>query len=217
MASTSNAVAGPSRSGKDANQPVAIFWDYENVRLPTSFPVLTAIPLLRNLSRSHGKLVSFRAYLDTELERGHKSSGVRRDLQASGVSIQDTPHNGGKDVADKQIIVDIFSFALDHPSPATVILITGDKDFSYALSTLRNRLYTVVLICPALASPTLTSQADVVVDWRTGVLKLAPETTVKSLSGSQATPSHRKNGKKKKKRDSWKGELLVLDDESDDD
>lgn len=105
-------------------------------------------------------------------------------------------------VADKQIIVDLFSFALDHPAPATIILITGDKDLSCgcffpvsscdittpqlsdiakltkcytsaptdALSTLRNRRYRIVLVSPENATASLRAEADVVVDWREGVL-----------------------------------------------
>lgn len=50
------------------------------------------------------------------------------------------------------ILVDMLAFAIDNPAPgkqesyakklvATICLISGDRDFVYALSTLRNRKY----------------------------------------------------------------------------
>ncbi|OJA11527.1 hypothetical protein AZE42_12091 [Rhizopogon vesiculosus] len=47
------------------------------------------------------------------------------------------------------LIVDMLAFAIDHDSPATVVLIAGDRDYAYAMSTLRHRQYTVVLIVPS--------------------------------------------------------------------
>ncbi|KAI6006046.1 hypothetical protein EDD15DRAFT_2567286 [Pisolithus albus] len=46
----------------------------------------------------------------------------------------------------------MFAFAVDHPPPATVILVSGDRDYAYALSTLRLRNYKVVLITPYATS-----------------------------------------------------------------
>lgn len=133
--------------------------------------------------------------METELERGDRKTQTRSALQSSGVTIADTPHNGGKEgelvvrsasmgmrelnpqilrrtVADKQLIVDLFTFALDHPR-ATFVLITGDKDFAYACSTLRNRQYRMILVCPETGvSESLRQSCDQVVYWRTGVLGL---------------------------------------------
>lgn len=64
------------------------------------------------------------------------------------------------------LIVDMLSFALDNPAPAVVMLISGDREFVYALSILRHRRYTVVLITPPEgAYITLKAQANVVLDW----------------------------------------------------
>lgn len=88
---------------------------------------------------------------------------LRSELQSSGVSLTDCPHNGRKDAADKMILVDMMAFALDNPPPATIVLISGDRDFVYALSTLRNRRYNIVLIVPNKgASIILRSQANAV-------------------------------------------------------
>jgi hypothetical protein len=84
----------------------------------------------------------------------------------------DCPHNGRKDVVDKMILVDMLAFANDHPPPATIVLIAGDRDYAYAVSTLRLRQYNVVLIVPPAPNipQSLESQASVVVDWNFAIL-----------------------------------------------
>ncbi|KAI5899959.1 uncharacterized protein SCHCODRAFT_02481887 [Schizophyllum commune H4-8] len=66
------------------------------------------------------------------------------------------------------------AYAIDHPSPATIILITGDRDFAYAVSLLRRRRYNVVLICHAYPGPhrSLLWQVGQRVDWNTEILGL---------------------------------------------
>ncbi|KAG2112859.1 hypothetical protein DEU56DRAFT_200304 [Suillus clintonianus] len=70
------------------------------------------------------------------------------------------------------ILVDMLAFSNDHPSPATIILIAGDRDYAYAVSILRLRQYNVVLIVPPTPNipQSLESQASVVVDWNFAVL-----------------------------------------------
>ncbi|KAL1717294.1 hypothetical protein EV715DRAFT_274352 [Schizophyllum commune] len=66
------------------------------------------------------------------------------------------------------------AYAIDHPSPATIILITGDRDFAYAVSLLRRRRYNVVLICHAYPGPhkSLLWQVGQRIDWNTEILGL---------------------------------------------
>jgi hypothetical protein len=73
--------------------------------------------------------------------------------------------------------VDMLAFAIDHESPATIVLIAGDRDYAYAMSTLRLRQYTVVLIVPSSphTSQSLKSQASVVVDWNYAILRKRPD------------------------------------------
>ena len=79
-----------------------------------------------------------------------------------------------QDVSDKMIIVDLLAFAIDNPSPATVILISGDRDFVYAISTLRHRRYRVVLIVPKYGSHiSLKSQASTVLEWQYDILQMS--------------------------------------------
>lgn len=64
----------------------------------------------------------------------------------------------------------MLAYALDHAAPATIILITGDRDFAYALSILRLRQYHVVLVTLPGAHWSLTAQASECIDWHGGVL-----------------------------------------------
>ncbi|KAG6335872.1 hypothetical protein ID866_3209 [Astraeus odoratus] len=121
---------------------VAVFWDY---------------------ARVFGCVITFKAYLDISAQPP-KNTTLRSELQLSGVSLIDCPHNGKKDVVDKMIMVDMLAFAVDHSPPATVVLVTGDRDYAYAVSTLRLRNYSVILITPTVTT-CLEAQASAVVDW----------------------------------------------------
>jgi len=133
-------------------------------------PGYVVVENIRRAVHTFGCVTLFKAYLEITDATGSKKN-LRSELQSSGVSLTDCPHNGRKDAADKMMIVDMLAFALDHPSPATIVLISGDRDFVYALSTLRNRRYTVVLIVPNRgAHIILKSQANVILEWRYDVL-----------------------------------------------
>jgi hypothetical protein len=67
--------------------------------------------------------------------------------------------------------VDMLAFASDCDAPATIVLITGDSDFLYAVSTLRLRKYDIILLAsPQCSSPGLKHQASAVYDWPRAVL-----------------------------------------------
>ncbi|KAG1891527.1 NYN domain-containing protein [Suillus subluteus] len=153
------------------NKKVAIFWDYENCSPPSNSQGHAIVNGIRRIAHVFGYVTSFKAYLDIS-SQSPKSVGFRSDLQSSGVSMTDCPHNGRKDVVDKMILVDMLAFSNDHPPPATIILIAGDRDYAYAVSTLRLRQYNVVLIVPPAPNipQSLESQASVVVDWNFAIL-----------------------------------------------
>jgi len=79
------------------------------------------------------------------------------------------------------------AFIKDTPPPATVVLISGDRDFAYLLSTIRWRKYNVVLISNSfMTHESLTIQASVAYDWRSDILKLqARPPTKPPVLGSQ--------------------------------
>jgi len=49
--------------------------------------------------------MTFRAYLDVSVQpQSPRSATFRSELQSSGVTVTDCPHNGKKDVVDKMIL-----------------------------------------------------------------------------------------------------------------
>ena len=58
---------------------------------------------ISRMARLFGSVTTFRAYLDIATQSS-KSAVFRSELQSSGVSMIDCPHNGKKDVVDKMII-----------------------------------------------------------------------------------------------------------------
>ncbi|KAG8217444.1 hypothetical protein J3R82DRAFT_5589 [Butyriboletus roseoflavus] len=128
------------------------------------------------VARIFGSVTTFRAYLDVSVQSSKPAVTLRSDLQSSGVSMIDCPHNGRKDVVDKMILVDMLAFAVDHPAPATIVLITGDRDYAYAVSILKLRNYQVILVTPSSRTlPCLESQASLVIDWNAAALRTRTE------------------------------------------
>jgi len=86
--------------------------------------------------------------------------------------------------------VDIMAFIKDNPPPATIILISGDRDFAYLLSTIRWRKYNVVLISNSfMTHESLTAQASVVYDWQSDILKTRPPSRLPLLRSRRETSS----------------------------
>ncbi|KAI3712255.1 hypothetical protein L1987_70806 [Smallanthus sonchifolius] len=96
------------------------------------------------------------------------SRRLREGCQRTGVKLIDVP-NGRKDAADKAILIDMFLFALDNPPPSSIMLISGDVDFSPALHVLGQRGYTVILVVPSGVgvSSALSNAGSYVWDWST--------------------------------------------------
>ncbi|KAF9050673.1 DUF537-domain-containing protein [Hymenopellis radicata] len=156
------------------SERVAVFWDFENCPGPAGVSGYTLVNNIRNCVQQFGPIKLFKAYLDVSEQSAQRGLSLRSELQLSGISLTDTPHNGGKDVADQMIIVDMILYALENPiSSTTIVLITGDRDFAYAVATLRLRQYRVVVISPSIPSPhcSLTFHASVAMDWNATVMK----------------------------------------------
>ncbi|KAH8117424.1 limkain-b1-type NYN domain-containing protein, partial [Phellopilus nigrolimitatus] len=145
---------------------VAVFWDYENCRPPSNVSGFSVVDRIRRIVEDFGNTTVFKAYVDLSLECANARSIFHSELQSSGLSIIHCPHNGRKDVADKMMLVDMLAFAIDSPAPATIVLITGDRDFAYAVAILRFRGYEVIIIAPSsIAHLSLKSQACRLYDW----------------------------------------------------
>lgn len=64
----------------------------------------------------------------------------------------------------------MLAYAIDNPPPSTIILISGDRDFAYAVSVLRLRRYRVVIISLPGVHTSLKTQASIFLDWNNDVL-----------------------------------------------
>lgn len=68
----------------------------------------------------------------------------------------------------------MLAYAFDNPQPSTtIVLITGDRDFAYAVAVLRLRQFHVVVISPSVPSPhaSLTAHASMCIDWNTAIMQ----------------------------------------------
>ncbi|XP_065870361.1 uncharacterized protein [Euphorbia lathyris] len=146
--------------------PVAILWDIENCPVPSDVRPEDVAGNIRMALRVHpvikGAVMMFSAYGDFNAFPRR----LREGCQRTGVKLIDVP-NGRKDAADKAILVDMFLFALDNPPPSSIMLISGDVDFSPALHILGQRGYTVILVIPSGVgvSSALCNAGKFVWDW----------------------------------------------------
>ncbi|KAF7978119.1 hypothetical protein HWV62_1543 [Athelia sp. TMB] len=143
---------------------------HENCQPAASYSGYSLVDTIRRLALQYGDVTLFKAYYEAPPAPSARLLALRSELQSSGVSLTDCPHNGRKDVADKMMLVDLMAFAIDNPAPATVILVSGDRDFAYAASVLRLRRYRVVIIAPANLHISLKAQASVFLDWNRDIL-----------------------------------------------
>ena len=81
----------------------------------------------------------------------------------------------------------MLAHAIDNAAPSTIVLISGDRDFAYALSILRFRRYRIILITHSNAHPSLRSQASLSFDWVSEILEPVGPT----LSNQPTSPSRR--------------------------
>ena len=82
----------------------------------------------------------------------------------------------------------MMAHAFDTPAPATIILISGDRDFVYAVSVLALRQYRIVVInMNASVHNGLRNQAEAVYRWPDDFLSDSPHSTRSVASGPSIT------------------------------
>jgi len=159
------------KAAKKREAPMAIFWDIENMPIPTTSSGRDVSSRLKSMLKPYGNLVQFRGYASIGLN--HIPQQKRSDLQLSGCLLVDCPHVGRKEVADKMIIVDAMNFAMQNPEGATLCFITGDIDFSYLLAVLqRYKQYRTIVISKGTLQSMLDINCDMKMRWETDVLQL---------------------------------------------
>ena len=153
--------------------PLSIFWDIENVSIPSDVSGAKVATRLKSILEPHGQLKQFRGYASMGL--GHIPEEKRSELQLSGCHLVDTPHAGRKEVADKMIIVDAMEFAYLNPDGATLCFITGDVDYAYLLAKLQQKpQWSTIVISKGTMMSMLHVNCDMKMRWETDVLQLRP-------------------------------------------
>jgi hypothetical protein len=110
-----------------SRKKVAVFWDYEasnrslfrfriilivdgqNCHPPSNASGYDVVSSIRDQLQSFGDIDSLKAYLQVQ-DILPKSMNLRSELQSSGVTLIDCPHNGQKDVVDKMLIGKVIVF-----------------------------------------------------------------------------------------------------------
>lgn len=159
-----------SEAIKRSEAPLSVFWDLENVPLPTSVSGTQAAARLKSIVAPHGRLKQFRGYASIGLNLIPEQK--RSELQLSGCHLVDCPHNGRKEVADKMIIVDAMEFAFTHPEGATLCFVTGDVDYAYLLAKLQKPMWRTIVISKGSLQSMLHVNCDMKMRWETDVLQL---------------------------------------------
>lgn len=118
---------------------IAIFLDLDNLvigakQINLEFDINLVLAKIREMT--NGRIVMRRSYGDWR-----QSAKLMQDLAAAGFTTQSAVrlNNYSKNVADMQIVVDAMETLVDNRQFSTYVLMTGDRDFTPLVQTLRKR------------------------------------------------------------------------------
>lgn len=154
--------------------PLAVFWDVENMHIPTQMSGIDVAHAIKSAMRPFGVPTQLTAYF--EITNANVPAEKRSQLQLSGFHLIDTPHINRKEVADKMIIVDALLFVMQHAAEgATLAFITGDTDYAYLLSRLSDMpKVRTILVTQQRSLDVLHRAAGALLSWEVDVLAQAP-------------------------------------------
>jgi len=154
---------------------VGIFWDGENVAIPRTYGAGMASNDIDLAVGKHGSILDKSYYYGSQSQS--LSSIVRNDLAGAGWRLVDCPAPtcADKETVDKKIIVDVMMFVHQHDQPGvvcTVVLLSGDGDYSYMISRVKGLGVNVVVIYDSSSkSMQLFSAAGHALCWKYDVLR----------------------------------------------
>ncbi|CAM8879452.1 unnamed protein product [Rhodiola kirilowii] len=146
------------------NVRVSVWWDFENIHLLTTVSPYQVSQRITAALRANGIKgpVQISAYGNIyQLTRS-----IQEAFSSTGISLIHVPA-GGKNGADRLLIIDMMYWVSQHPPPAHLFLISGDSDFAAILHRLRMSNYNILLANGARVSTALCSAASVVWKWNT--------------------------------------------------
>ncbi|KAL8134253.1 uncharacterized protein LOC141712854 [Apium graveolens] len=141
---------------------VSVWWDFENCTLPRGNYAYTLAHFITSAVRTNGIKgpISITAFGDVM----QLSRSTQEILSSTGINITHVP-NGGKNSADRSLLVDLMYWVSQNPPPAHLFLISGDRDFANILHRLRLSNYNILLSSPNTAPGVLCSAASIMWQW----------------------------------------------------
>ncbi|KAK4417359.1 hypothetical protein Salat_2561500 [Sesamum alatum] len=141
---------------------VSVWWDFENCNLPLNTNVFRVAQCITNAVRANGIKgpIQITAFGDVmQISRTNQEA-----LSSTGISLSHVP-SGGKNSADRSLLVDLMYWVSQNPPPAHLFLISGDRDFAGILHRLRMNNYNILLASPDSAPSVLCSAATIMWQW----------------------------------------------------
>ncbi|XP_059307914.1 uncharacterized protein LOC132059346 isoform X1 [Lycium ferocissimum] len=154
----------PSRRHEEEsrNVKVSVWWDFENCSPPAGVNVFKIAQSITTAIRTNGIKgpIHITAFGDVlQLSRINQEA-----LSSTGINLAHIPH-GGKNSADRSLLVDLMYWVSQNPPPAHLFLISGDRDFAGILHRLRMNNYNILLASPESAPSVLCSAASIMWQW----------------------------------------------------
>nr|XP_043623220.1 uncharacterized protein LOC122595007 [Erigeron canadensis] len=144
------------------NVRVSVWWDFENCQVPCNVNVFKVTQYITSAVRNVGIKgpLHITAFGDVvQLSRSNQEA-----LSSTGINLTHIP-NGGKNSADRSLLVDLMYWVSQNPPPAHLFLISGDRDFASTLHRLRMSNYNILLASPDNAPAVLCSAASIMWQW----------------------------------------------------
>lgn len=138
----------PTTAGRPS---IAVFWDLQQTHGTLNRNVCTTLLRIADLVHSYGDVTHTTAYTTMKQDPRVWSGATARlfaSLDKHDVKLLHLPRsNSGKSTIWHGIESDIaFHFALDHPEDKTAVLITGERDFTYLVDTLKRHGKRIVVL-----------------------------------------------------------------------
>ncbi|KAK9271706.1 hypothetical protein L1049_002069 [Liquidambar formosana] len=144
------------------NVRVSVWWDFENCSIPVGANVFRVAHYISAAVRANGIKgpINITAFGDIfQLSRSNQEA-----LSSTGINLTHIPQ-GGKNSADRSLLVDLMYWVSQNPPPAHLFLISGDRDFASILHRLRMNNYNILLASRESAPGVLCSAASIMWHW----------------------------------------------------
>lgn len=139
-----------------------MWWDFENCHLPAGVNVFKVAHAITAAIRANGMKgpIQITAFGDVlQLSRANQEA-----LSSTGINLTHVPQ-GGKNSADRSLLMDLMYWVSQNPPPAHLLLISGDRDFANVLHRLRMNNYNILLATSDTAPSVLCSAASIMWRW----------------------------------------------------